>query len=81
MVTVAVVGLVGVAELSAGEVGPAGVDTCGEPSTGTLVPPGRVATALTVYVVPGARPEKSTTGVGDVTVMGEPPPTGVSVTV
>ena len=66
--------------VSAGEVGPAGVDTVGEPSTRTTAPPGRVATAETVYVVLGASPEKSTTGAGDVTVMGVPPPAGVSVT-
>jgi hypothetical protein len=81
MVTAAVVGLVGVAVFSAGEPEPAGVDTVRVPSTGRVVPPGRVATAVTVYVVLGVRPEKSAMGVGEVTVIGEPPPTGVSVTV
>ena len=53
----------------------------GAPITGSTVPSGRVAVAVTVYVVLGVRPEKSTMGVGEVTVMGVPPPTGVSVTV
>jgi len=81
MVTWAVVGPVGVAVVRAGDAGPAPVDTVADPSTGTVVPSGRVATAVAVYAVPGAKPEKSTTGVLDVTVMGMPPPTGVSVTV
>ena len=81
MVTWAVVGPVGVAVVRAGDVGPAGVDSVRAPSTGTVVPSGRVATAVAVYVVFGARPEKSAIGVEETMVMGEPPPTGVSVTV
>ena len=61
--------------------GPVGVDTGNDPPTGTVVPSGSVATAVAVYVVLGARPEKSTIGVDDVTTMGVPPPTGVRVTV
>jgi hypothetical protein len=60
---------------------PVGVDTVADPSTGMVVPSGRMATAVAVYVVFGARPEKSAIGVEETMVMGEPPPTGVSVAV
>ena len=48
MVTWPVVGPVGVAVLSAGDVGPAGVVTWGDPSTGTVLPSGSLAVAVTV---------------------------------
>lgn len=78
MVTRPVVGPVAVAVVKAG---PVGVETGSAPWTGTLVPSGSIATAVAEYVVFGESAEKSTTGVGDVTVMGVPPPVGVRVTV
>ena len=75
------VGPVATAVSIAGDAGPAGVDTVREPSTGIVAPPGSVATAVAVYVVLGASPEKSAMEDREVTVIGDPPPTGVRVTV
>ena len=80
MVTLPVVGPVGVAVEREGALAP-GVETVRAPSTGTTVVSGRRAVAVAVYVVFGVRPAKSATMVGDVTVMGEPPLVGVKVTV
>lgn len=51
------------------------------PVTAVVPPPGRFPTAWTVYEVPGVRPViGQSSGLAHVTVMGEPPPTGVRVT-
>ena len=51
----------------------------GDAGVGALLGP--VPVAVTSYVVPGASPVRVQSGVAQVTVMGEPPPTGTAVTV
>ena len=59
-----------------------GVTSDEVPVTTVVPPPGRLPIAWAVYVVPGVRPVMGQSmGFTHVTVMGLPPPAGVSVTV
>ena len=79
-VTSAVVGLVGEAVMIAGAPS-AGVLVCAGADGGVALPPESVATTWTLYVVPGARPVREHAGVGQVSVMVLPPPTGIALMV
>ena len=80
MSTTAEVGLVAVASTMVGDLA-AGVVTVSGGDAGVVAPLGPLPVAMTSYVVPGARPVMGPSGVEHTTVTGEPPPTGVAVTV
>jgi len=86
MVTVPEVGVGAVVSVMVGASGPGlpsvGVVSVAVPDAGVVPPPGRLPTASMVYAVSGVRPGMGQSrGLVHVTVMGEPPPTGVAVTV
>jgi hypothetical protein len=84
MDTVPVKGLVPLVLVMEGDAGPELVGVVREPvpEAGVVPPPGRLPTATTAYVVSGARPVMGhLSGLAQVTLIGEPPPTGVRVTV